>query len=248
MATSGNTTWNLTRDDIINAALRKLTVSTPGYVVSSDDINNASTALNALVYAWHADGMPLWAIKEYTFNLTQGVNQYSIGVGQTFNTPAPLKVIQAYTRDLNSMTDIPMNVYTHYDYNLLATKTAENPQGYPIHIWYEPQNQNQVGTIHLWPSPDAYSQSYRTVTIVYQRPFEDFNASTDNPDFPQHWVEALIYNLADRLAPEYGLPLTDRQLLSQTAMAFHMQALSFGTEEGSLFLQPDWITYYNDRR
>lgn len=248
MATSGLTTWNMTRDGIIQAAYRKLGVVADGVTASATQITNGAEALNNLIYAWHADGMPLWAIKEFVFNLTQGQNAYPIGLGQTLNVPAPLKIIQAYTRDLISMTDIPMNVYTHNDYNLLATKTAQNPQGYPIHIWYEISNQNQVGTIHLWPSPDAYSQSNRTVTIVYQRPFEDFNSSTDNPDFPQHWLNALIFNLADVLSYEVGLPLMDRNLLKAQAEKAHEEALSFGTEEGSLFLMPDWITMYQDHR
>ncbi|MDE3208346.1 MAG: hypothetical protein KGL58_05855, partial [Pseudomonadota bacterium] len=148
------------------AAYRKLGVLADGVTLSPTQITNGAEALNNLIYAWHADGMPLWAIKEYTFNLTQGQNQYSIGVAQALNTPAPLKIFQAYTRDLLSSTDIPMNIYTHYDFNLLANKTPTLPEGYPIHIWYEPSNQNQIGTIHIWPSPDAYSQSNRTITIV----------------------------------------------------------------------------------
>ena len=46
--------------------------------------------------------------------------------------------------------------------------------------------------------------------------------------------------LAWRLAGEYGIPIQDRQLLQKEAMYFHDMAMSFGTEEGSLFLMPDW--------
>jgi hypothetical protein len=51
----------------------------------------------------------------------------------------------------------------------------------------------------------------------------------------------MIYGLADRLAPEYGVPLQDRQLLTQQAERFHQTALSFGMEEGSMFFQPDYV-------
>lgn len=248
MATSGDTSWNVNRDQVIRGALRKVGASAPGLPLTTDDYTDCGEALNNLVMSLQVEGMPLWAMKEYTFNLTQGVNSYNIGLGQTLNTPAPLKIVQAYTRDLNSLTDIPMNIYTHYDFNLLANKTPQTPQGYPIHLWYEPNNQNQMGTMHIWPSPDAYSQTSRTITIVYQAPFEVFDASTDTPDFPQYWIQALIWLLAAQVAPEYGVPISDRSQLVQMAMIEKERALSFGTEEGSLFLQPDWITYYNDRR
>ena len=58
-------------------------------------------------------------------------------------------------------------------------------------------------------------------------------------DFPRYWYEAVIYGLASRLSREYGIPVQDRQELKQEAEMFHQQALSFGTEEGSLYLQPD---------
>ena len=64
-------------------------------------------------------------------------------------------------------------------------------------------------------------------------------SSTDDFDFPPYWTEALIYGLSDRLAPEYGIPLQDRQLLTQQAERFHQNALLFGQEEGSMFFQPD---------
>lgn len=235
MSTSGVTTFQLQRDQIINAALRKVGAVSPGQPASSDDITSATEALNSMLKAFESEGMPLWAIKEYYIPLT-ATRTYSIGVGQTINTPAPLKVIQATLIDTTSAQNIlPMNIYTHYDYNLLTT---QNSAGYPIHLWYEPLN--GTGVIHLWPTPDSYSIANRQVRIVYQRPFEDFVASTDTPDFPSYWTDALIYGLAWRLGPEYGLPLQDRQILAKEA-EYHLQkALSFGTEEGSLHLQPDW--------
>jgi hypothetical protein len=65
------------------------------------------------------------------------------------------------------------------------------------------------------------------------------NSSSDNLDFPSYWTEAVIFGLAWRLSYEYGTPIMDRQELQKAAEFFHTQALSFGTEEGSLFFQPD---------
>ena len=235
MATSGVTTFDLTRDSIINSALRKLSVISKGQTADTLDITNASEALNVLLKTFETKGMPLWAIGEYSFAMT-ATRTYNIGVGKTLNTPAPLKIIQAYVRDTVTNYSTPLNIQTHYNYNVTNPKSTDT--GVPVNLEYEPGNQQ--GNIRIWPTPDAYSIASRNITIVYQRPFEDMTASGDAVDFPQFWLEAVIYGLASRLAPEYGIPLPDRGDLRQEAMYFLNEAMSFGTEEGSIYFSPDW--------
>lgn len=232
MSTSGTTTWKLNRDEIISAALRKLAVLSGGSSPETYQITDATQALNAMIKGFIADGMPVWAMKSYTFTVTSGTPQYLIGVGQTLNTPQPLKVVQAWRTQGTNTSNIPMNVYTDYNYNLLPLTVSS---GTPVNLYYQPLN--GYGAINLWPIP---SDGTTTITIRYQRPFEDMTGSTDDLDFPAYWTEAVIYGLAMRLAPEYGVPLQDRGELGKEAMFFKDQALSYGTEEGGLFFQPDW--------
>lgn len=235
MSTSGVTTWQLTSDEIVTAALRKIAVISSGVAASTTQKSDATQALNAMLKSFQAKGMPLWAIKDFSFALT-ATRTYTIGTGQTVSTPAPLKIIQAYNKDTTAITSTPMNVKTRYDYNL--NQPTSTSTGTPVDLEYEPGL--QVGTMHIWPLPDAYSIANRQITIIYQRPFEDMVNTTDNLDFPQYWHEAVIYGLAWRLAPEYGIPIQDLSKLEGTARYHLEEALSFGTEEGSLFLQPDW--------
>jgi hypothetical protein len=60
---------------------------------------------------------------------------------------------------------------------------------------------------------------------------------------PDYCLEAVIYGLAYRLSPEYGIPLQDRQLLAGEAQKFLNDALEYSAIEDSMFLQPDWTTY-----
>lgn len=230
MSTSGSTTWSLQRDSIINAALRKLAVLSGGSTPATYEITNATEALNALLKGFYADGMPLWAMSSYTFTPTVGVAAYNIGVGQTLNIPMPMKVVQAWRGSSNS-SNIPMNVYSNTNYNILPLTYSS---GTPVNLYYQPLS--TYGTINLWPLP---ADNSNTISIRYQRPFEDMNASTDNLDFPAYWTEAVIYGLADRLAPEYGIPLEDRKVLSMQATTFHANALSFGSEDSSFYIQPN---------
>lgn len=231
MPTSGSYNWSLTRDQVITGALRKLAVLPSGGTPSTAQVSDANEALNALVKAFHADGMPLWAITSHTFTVTSGTASYTIGLSQTLNTVAPLKVLQAHYT-ISGGTNTNLNVYNRYDFKNLPVGTGST--GDPVNLYYQPLA--DTGVINLWPTPD---NSTTTVTIQYQRPFQDMDASTDAFDFPSYWMQALIYNLAWVLSPEYGIPPTDRGLLGKEATYWKQEALNYGSEEGSMFFQPN---------
>lgn len=239
MATSGDTTWQLQRDQIIAAALRKVGFA-EGETPNANQVNYAAEALNALITSWRADGMPVWAMKTYTMPLTASVQDYIIGVGQTINTPVPMKLVQAI-RIGPGGTRVPLNIYTDYDFKLLSN--FSNTLGVPVQIYYQPRATE--GTLRFWPIPDTTTASDYTIELTYQRPFEEFDTATDEPDFPSYWTRAIIYGLASDLAPEYGLPLNDRRTLKMEAKEFKDDALSFGTEEGSMTIRPDWVMLYD---
>ena len=234
MTTSGTTSFSVTRDDIIKGALRKIGVVAQGETPTSDQITEASFALNLMVKAWEADGMPLWALRTTPIPLTANVSAYNIGISKTVNTDKPLKVIQAWIRDTTSNVDTPMRILTKQEYSILGNKTTS---GKPIQIYYEPLS--DYGVLHVFPTPASIDAANNQIYITYQRPFEDFNIATDTPDFPQEWYDAVVYGLAVRLAPEYGLPIDQRRVLAQEAMDIKLIAMSFGTEEGSLYMQAE---------
>lgn len=230
MTTSGSTDFSVTRDDIIKRALRLLGVLAQGETPTTDQTTEAALALNGLVKAWQADGMPLWALKTQTFPTVDGQRSYEIGLGKEYNYPKPLRVIQAWNHNSDSDIDIPMRLLTKQEYNMLGNKGTS---GNPIQCYYDPGL--SYGTLYLFPVPGATEPANTWITLVYQRPFEDFDASTDTPDFPQEWYDALTYGLATRLAPEYGLDATARKQLWQEMTLIKQDALNFGVEEGSLF-------------
>lgn len=231
MATSNSYDWKLNRDQVIKAALRKLVVLPSGGTPSTAQTNDGVDALNAILKAFHADGMPLWVMTSKSFTVTSGTNTYTIGTSQTINAPQPLKIVQA-TYTLTDSPAVPMNVYNQYDFNLLPNANAS---GVPVNLYYQPLI--DTGTIKLWPTPD---DSTTQITIYYQRPFQDLDAATDDLDFPNYWTQAIIYNLAWALAPEYGIGPTDRAILMKEAVYWKDYALTFGSEEGGIYFQPDW--------
>ena len=107
MATSGTTTFTVTRDQIIEAALRSLAVLEEGATPGPNALENASFSLNLILKKWQSEGIKLWTIKEYTLPLVPNQTSYTIGPSSAYNLNAskPLRLIQAYLRDLSNETN-----------------------------------------------------------------------------------------------------------------------------------------------
>ena len=226
MTTSSTYTYQLTRNQIIESALRKLGVIAEGQTPSAQNYTDGAMALNTVIAQLKAIGMPLWARSEYTFTPTAAT--YTIGTGMTLNTPFPVRMLQAIRTENGAK--IPMEIESRENFNIFPG----NSTGTPLKLNYQPFI--NYGVISFWPTPT--SSNTATVTLVYQRPFQYFTTSTETMDFPEEWHSAIIYHLAVRLAPEWGVPLPDRQMLMQEAKIYTDDALMVGQEDASLFIQP----------
>lgn len=231
MATSGITVNELTRDQIITRALRTIGVLGEGKVANSDQLSEAADALGPLVQEFQTLGMPLWKRTDLNISLQNGVQTYTLGVGQSINVPFPLKISQAVLQQDNTSSKIDVEIKAKQDFNLLPSAST----GTVVSMTYQPLI--NYGIITVWPIPNSDTQ---TLTITYQEPFDIFNAGTDTADFPQEWQNALIYQLALLLSDQYGLPIQDKQWIEKQADKRLASALSFGTEEASLLFRPSY--------
>jgi hypothetical protein len=240
MATSGSTNFVVTRDDIITRALRIVGGVGQNETPDPSAITEAALALNMIVKERQADGMQLWKMATSTPQpLTASVNSYIIGIGGAIPQTAPLKILQAWMRTTATNADSPMNLLTKADYDRYGVKTST---GTPSEVYYKPPGPNVPeiqGTLTFYPTPDANCIATQTFVFTGIYPIQDFDASTDNPDFPGYYFNALTWLLAAELAYEYGVPLQERGMISKMAQDHLMKALSFDIEEGSFYIQPE---------
>jgi hypothetical protein len=233
MTTSADTTYELTRNQIIEAAMRKCGRLAKGQSADATDLSNGQQALNALIALFQKiHGMPVWARNNYSVTLVASQRDYTFGEGQTLNTPFPLKIYQVALETITGGSMIELLPIAYKDFRLLNTEST----GVPSQFSYQPKI--NVGVLSLWPLPDSTAASTYTLQVTYQRPFEGFSAAGETPDFPQEWQKALIYNLAVDLAPEFGVPLDDRRELRKEAEKALDDAME--GEDASLLFQPDF--------
>lgn len=235
MTTSGTTTTQLSRNTIVAAAMRKIGALAQGQTPSTEEYSISTEALNNLVAEFQTMGMPLWSTVTSNITMVASQETYTIGVGQTINQAFPLKIIQAWTEDSSGGGRQPLVEQAVYDFYLLPL--GSTTAGTPSQFMYQPFI--NYGKLHLWPKPNAASVSTKTLTISYITPFEDFVSSSDTPYFPKEWNNALVYGLANLLAPEFGVPLQDRGMLNKEAERHLEIALDFGLEQASIMFQPN---------
>lgn len=225
MATSGVTSWELTRNEIIEAMYRKLGVPGEGNTLTTEQYADGLEALNSVIALAQTDGMPLW--KRTTSSQTPSITS------QVYTLANAVKIAAVYLRDTDG-TQYELPNKSLYDFMRLP----RGSQGIPVCWTWAPAIEG--GTVSIWPLiSDSSTVSTKTIQIVYQKEFDGFSSTTtDTPDFPAYWIPALTYRAAVLLAPEIGIALEDRKDLRAEAAALWKQASDYGDEDGSLYIQP----------
>jgi hypothetical protein len=166
--------------------------------------------LNVLLKALQKDRIFIHCLDEETFNTVDGTATYTPTTGTKRILSARIKI---------SGTDTPISVKSISEYDLLTNKTSE---GLPVALYVDPANTGMI----LHPVPDAvYAIYYRR-----ERSLMDFDAATDNPDFPITGARLLIKGLALDLAPAYRVGLEERMLLKQEFTQEKQEYVSGNTE------------------
>jgi hypothetical protein len=105
----------------------------------------------------------------------------------------------------NTPREIVMARLNRDSYSNLPNKTF---QGRPLQFWLDRTLNEPV--MYIWPVPDANSALAQIVTYV-KRYIMDVGSLTQEIEVPQRWYEAIVYQLAARLAED--LPQVDPSLL-----------------------------------
>lgn len=170
-----------------------------------------------------------------TVTLTSGVSSAATSGNRVYcyqtKMARPLRITKAYSKEVASDADTPVDMITSHEYMALSIKSTES---YPTKLYYDPQI--DLGVANFWP---RFSNGDRIVVIQCVRPLGDFDATGDNPDFPQEWNLPLILELACLLAPDYGLEPVAQGLLRKQADKWIDMVSQNDYEEGPIQFAPN---------
>lgn len=179
--------------DVVKSALRLIRVIDADETPSASDSSTALFALNSLLGRWSAQPNTIYQSTTISIALTPGDNFYSIAdLGSEIT-----RVDQAFIRQNN--TDLEMVIYSESDYESIPDKTAG---GTPSVLHY-----SRESGVYLWPVPSQAD----TLRIIALAPYSAV-ALADSIMMPAEYLDALIFALAKRAAPEYGSGLWTAEL------------------------------------
>jgi hypothetical protein len=140
------------------------------------------------------NGTPSTLTVTLTAALTDDVAVDNEVMYYTTKSGRPLEITEARLVS-DSGTHTPLTIYTRDEWMSIPNK---DDNGTPSGIYYDEQLDS--GILHIWPRPDDVS-TYLKLTA--KMPVQDFDAATDDADFPQECYRAVKFNLAAEVAHEY---------------------------------------------
>jgi len=188
--------------DLITFALRASWVNGVGQTPLAEDMNDSLVLLRSLIGNWQRKR---WLVPNLvtTSLVSTGAQTYSIGSGQNFDVARPDKIESAYFRIINTVApaggvDMPLQIIqAREDYNRIALKSLVT---IPTTLFYD--SAWPTGTLYFWPIPPA--NLYR-LFVTTKSTLPDYLTMTTPINLPPEYEQALIYNLAVRIAMNYGL-------------------------------------------
>ena len=189
MSTSGSTNYSLTALQVIDYALKKINLVGRGQSTPSELSDGALLELNVMLKEWMKYDS-IWRLTDTSVAPTASTASVSLSVAN------PYRVIDVRFRNTSSI-DIPMTELTRQEYYDIPLKTST---GTPTSWYYDPQRASD--TLYIWPV--LSSVTTETLRFTYQRRYEDVDALGNEIDVPQEHLSVVGYNLAARLADEFG--------------------------------------------
>ena len=202
--------------ELARKSLRTIGAIGQGVPMSANDLALAFEAANDMIDAWAAVRLTIFQTlrKIYPLVADRGgpLDPYTIGVGGDFDVPRPTFISNA---NLNVLTtDPPFEITLDiYDQNEYANITIKNlSSALAEALYYDGKFDTSgadvgLGNIFLYPVPNGQQPLELALYLpIAMTGFAD-EATTDYT-FPPGYAEALRYQLAKRLAVEFGKTLS----------------------------------------
>jgi hypothetical protein len=211
----------MTANDLIERTLKTIGVLASGETASASDAGDAFTILNNMMDSWATQRLTIYTTARTAFDLAASTQDYTIGTGGTFNIVRPIWIVAASIIPDGSAAaaqkiELPIQeALNTTQWQHVAIKGTTST--FPLEFYYDKAWTAGLATISVWPVPSTSSSQLVLYTPTALTQFAD---RTTNYTFPPGYEEALRYQLATRLAPEFGRPMSPEVMaLAQNTFA-----------------------------
>jgi hypothetical protein len=175
------------------------------------------------------NGAPSGTTVTITTGLASAASDNAVVYFYTATDARPLRIQYMLHRTPDG-TETPGRVLKQLEYIEYPNKTVN---GTPLQGWYD--RRVDGGIWKIWPETDQVDEAH----ILYvHRQAEDFDAASDDADYPQEAYWCLAINLAKCLIPKYGVPRETAMEIRELAREALFDFESFDVEDG-FYIQAD---------
>jgi hypothetical protein len=189
--------------DVISASLRLIGALASGETPAAQEATDGLSALNRMIDSWSNESLTIYTKPREILTLVAGTASYTMGSGGMLNTTRPLKIENAELRltDSSPVIERPIRIVNKDEFAGIISKALQS--SIPMFLYAE--GTYPLETLNFWPVPSVAYQ----VALYSWKPLSNISTLDTALSFPLGYEEALIYNLAIRLTPEYGKPLSE---------------------------------------
>ena len=200
-------------------------------ITGISDGDTIGVFLDGGTFQWTTvNGAPSGSTITLTATLTDDVSVDAVVYAFTTKVNRPVKVLNA--RRVMDGIETEMYEMSYFEYQNQPNKTTTAT---PVAYMYD---RKLTGKLFIWQPPN---DDKVLIKLTLAREIEDFDAQANNADFPDEWYDALTYNLAVRLAPEYGINPQRFGLIKSEAEQYLQSVLAWDRDDAGVFFQPDMM-------
>ena len=190
----------MTGRDVVSACLRLMGAVAPGESIADSEASQGLESINRMIDSWSNERLMIFERVREEFSLVSGTQSYTMGSGADFSTTRPQKIDKATIEDQSgTTTEHEMRIVTLEEWAEIQSKSTQSD--IPFYLYPEYGYPNV--TLQLYPVPASTDK----VVLYSWKPLSSISSLSATLSFPPGYEEALIYNGAVRLAPEYGKAL-----------------------------------------
>jgi hypothetical protein len=184
--------------DRIKRAMRLIGAAATGETPSADELADGLTALNAMLSSWSLESLLVPSIVREEFSFIGGQQRYSVGTLGDFNTTRPVK-IERVTVEIQGANafETPVDIVNVDQWVNISIRAVQSD----IPTWVYIEGTYPLEYVNFWPVP---SSAANKAVLYSQKLISSFTSVNDAVSLPPGYDDAIDYNLAIRLAPEYG--------------------------------------------
>ncbi len=188
--------------DLVAGALRLIGVIGDSETPTSYQAENALFALKEMLDSWNSDGLMIFTSTFHELSLSTQKSDWTIGPGAEIDvTVRPSQITGAWVKQnasTSSPIDLPMSVLTPSEWGDIRSKTVSS--NIPRFVYLN--NDWPTATLYLWPVPQVND----TKLVLLFESVLDADLTLDTVEtLPPAYRQAIRFNLAALIAPEYGM-------------------------------------------